>query len=402
MLPLGNTENEIKTGPPDTSFPATLTTSIRDFSKKDIRKLQSHLRNATNSHQRNYLQTYDLWTNYLLSLFYTVISGCCCQLAFPQTLHPAVIASPPGIEAQAFLTIDVILLHENNLLHCLDRVTGWSEAGALHNRELSEQARIFRNIQTNNHFIPLFVLCDQEYNKGSLLQYCNEMMINLLPVVANAHESNGAMERANITLRSYFDCFRVCYHQSRAPDLVSDAAYGKISTAGRVWLLHSSCSTVDLHESGDSTVVDNNLSTIQKYAEHIARRRIDAMLQSNVREPQNIEEHCVSVLRNVHIETSIFNRVRLIDAGANPSDSIFGQQIDKSTKTVTSDYSNTDDDLDSARTTETPLNNPSLPNNSTVIPESSPSDHDDVLRPADNDDSISHPRNSTRNRVPDE
>lgn len=49
----------------------------------------------------------------------------------------------------------------------------------------------------------------------------------------NAHQSNDAIERANRTLRSYFDRLRLCDKRAAVVDLVQESTYGKIINRGR-------------------------------------------------------------------------------------------------------------------------------------------------------------------------
>lgn len=215
--------------------PARNSNCKKRFNEAELLKLHVQLKHASVIQVQNYLNTAELWSNDQLPLLNSVISSCKCRLAFPPEPHAVASTSPPGNEIQRHLAVDVIHLGDQNFLHCIDRITGWSELGILSTRQLSEQVNVLKRIQINKHGVPRTIHCDREYNKGDFLEYCTDVGIRLIPVAANSHESNGAIERANRTLRSFFDRLRLCDQKGLTADIASEAIFGKnINRGNRV------------------------------------------------------------------------------------------------------------------------------------------------------------------------
>lgn len=97
-----------------------------------------------------------------------MVDSCKFHFEFPPTTHPVVRKSTPAEEIQENLAIDVIHIHENCFLHCIDRVPGWSVVGFVNGRMLSEQVRVFKRVQLPRHGIPRSIASDCKYIKGEL------------------------------------------------------------------------------------------------------------------------------------------------------------------------------------------------------------------------------------------
>lgn len=110
----------------------------------------------------------------------------------------------------------------------MDRTTGCSEIGLLHRREFLEQARVFKRIQLHRHGIPRSILCDREFSKGEFALLFQILDIDLTPVPAHSHKSNGAIERANQAVRSYYNRLRINDQRVPTEELAQEAVYGKI------------------------------------------------------------------------------------------------------------------------------------------------------------------------------
>lgn len=65
-----------------------------------------------------------------------ITEKCRCRPASPPKPHAVVGPSAPKEEIQAHLSVDVMNVEGNNYLHCVDRVSGWSEVGLLRSRAL--------------------------------------------------------------------------------------------------------------------------------------------------------------------------------------------------------------------------------------------------------------------------
>lgn len=71
------------------------------------------------------------------------------------------------------------------------------------------------------------MVCDIEYSKGAFAAYFSYMKIELIPLAAQANESNGAVERVRRSLGSYLNRLRLCDRRGHVHDVVSDAVFGK-------------------------------------------------------------------------------------------------------------------------------------------------------------------------------
>lgn len=320
-------------------------TRRRSFSNAELLKLHTQLKHATKSQLSSYLKTADMWYDGLLAQIEGAISGCKCRLAFPPTPHAVASSTPPGTEVQCHLSVDVINLEGHNFLHCLDRASGWSEIGMLSRKDLAEQVRVFRRIQANRHGIPRSIHCDREYNKGAFQQYCDEMHINIVPVAAHSHESNGAIERANRTLRSYFNRLRKCDRKSPTSEIASEAVYGKninngSHLASAFQLLYKRSPRI----SGTDKIDNKPVPSIQEHSAHVARQRVNTLLRTNIRDPylpaigetvyfwrdgsgwlgpakvQKVDPNIITVRHNGVDKTSSFNRIRSLTEHGPPNE----------------------------------------------------------------------------------
>lgn len=256
-----------------------------DLSTTQLDKLHVQLKHATHAQMRSYLRCAGIWNDTMERRVTDVVKKCRCRLAFPPESHAVVGPTPPSEDIQVHLSIDVISLEGVNYIHCVDRVSGWSEIGALSRRGLDEQVKVFRRIQLNRHGIPKTVIGDREYNKGAFQSLCDENRILLIPTPAHAHECNGAIERANRTVRSRFDRLRVCDQRAPASELVQEAVFGKNTNRGN--RLASSFEIIFSRSprlSGLDLPFPSSIPTMQEYNAHIARRKIRSMLRSNVRD----------------------------------------------------------------------------------------------------------------------
>lgn len=177
----------------------------------DLKKIHVQLKHATETQLIKYIKYVGWWRPDMKESIAEALSSCWCQLAFHPLPHPVVGATPPSVEVQAHLAVDVITIEGQRFLHCVDRVTGWSEVCVISSRDLDTQARAFKLIQIYRHGVPRTIVSDQEYNHGVFFVLCDSLDIKLIPVPDHSHQSNGAIERANRTLRSFYGQLRACY-----------------------------------------------------------------------------------------------------------------------------------------------------------------------------------------------
>lgn len=70
-------------------------------------------------------------------------------------------------------------------------------------------------------------MCDLEFNKSGFKNYCDEIQATIIPKPAHLDQSNGAVERKNCTLRSYFLRLRACDPISSVADKCFEEEHGK-------------------------------------------------------------------------------------------------------------------------------------------------------------------------------
>lgn len=263
--------------------------TTRRLSTKELVKLHVQLKHATVTQMMMYIRSAGLDNGDLKPRVEDAVSGCKCRLAFPPTPHAVASATPLSEDVQAHLAVDVICLRGNRFLHCIDRVTGWSEVGLLCRRDLAEQIRVFNRIQIHKHGLPRTILSDREYSRGEFEAFCVENDILLVPVPAHAHQSNGAIERANRSLRSRFD--RLVLLNSRAPtaDLVQEAAFGKnINRGAKLASSYELLFNRSPHLPGLDVQPQGRLASVRENNAHLTRRRIHKMLRSTIRNPRTV------------------------------------------------------------------------------------------------------------------
>lgn len=119
------------------------------------------LKHATLTQLRGYLKTANLWKSGLNTRIENVVNGFKCRLSFPPTSHAVVGTSPPVDDAQNHLSIDVIHIEGTNFIHCVDRMTGWSEVGLLTCLDLITLVKSFHRTQIIRQGTPCQIMCAQ-------------------------------------------------------------------------------------------------------------------------------------------------------------------------------------------------------------------------------------------------
>lgn len=76
------------------------------------------------------------------------------------------------------------------------------------------QIEVLRQVQHQWHGPPKSIRCIKEYHNEQLRAFFAEAMTTLNLVAASDHDSNGLVENANQTLRSYYNRIRLCYRRS--------------------------------------------------------------------------------------------------------------------------------------------------------------------------------------------
>lgn len=200
--------------------------------KKRIKRIHLHLRHGAKTAIMQYLRLAEKITPYTESLVAQVVHECPCQFGVGPKQHQTVSVSPPEIEKQAHISMDILYFSQIPFLHTVDHSTGWSEIGKLGNRSMVNVIRTFQMIQTFRHGPPNVITADGEFDNAPFKHYCDEIESNLIIVSPDDHEGNGIAERANRSIRECFNRIRATNMKAYLPDIVLEAAYGKNITIG--------------------------------------------------------------------------------------------------------------------------------------------------------------------------
>lgn len=314
------------------------TRSNKILDKAGISKLHLQLRHGTKTALTKYIRAAGLWGDTTSHDIEEVIQACGCRIAMPPKPHTKVGRRPPTAEPQKRISIDVIHLGGNNYLHVVDECTSWSEAGRISRKSMNVQIDVLRQIQFLRHGPPEFIRCDREYDNEEFRAFCAEHGTELVPVAANDHESNGLIENANRTLRSFFDRLRSFDKRTATDMIVAEAIYGKNLSFGS-----KKASAFQLLYGRNprlTSQIDDNLPppiTVKENARQVAHRRVKKMLRSSIQKYDNITvgntvaiwrdgsgwlfparvtkvtPYYYEVVHNGRLKTSGINRTRLIE-----------------------------------------------------------------------------------------
>eukprot|EP00171_Calliarthron_tuberculosum_P001417 IDg1417t1 len=240
--------------------------NLKAFDAKDLRKLHLQLRHGTATQMRDYIRTAGRWYSALNKEIELVLLACECKIAHPPKPHAVASVNPPNRRKHEDVAVDIINLEGFNFLHIVDKCTGWSEIGNLRRRDLKEQVKIFRKIQVLRHGPPFKIYGDNEYNKPVFLAFCDEIGAQFVPIPANDHEANGAVESANRILRSYFRRIR-----------------GKLASSYEL-TFGQKPRILDKYDKLDTDII-----TVEQHNEQTAQKRINSMLRSQIREYDDVK-----------------------------------------------------------------------------------------------------------------
>ena len=261
----------------------------RHLEKADIRKIHLQLRHASRTSMLRYIKLAGITDKNVRKMVDAVVSECPCNLALPPKPHSKISARPPSDRPQERISIDVIHLEGRNYLHAVDESSRWSEAGHICSKAMRVQIDVLYRMQHLRHGSPKFIRCDREYFNSEFRAFCDQHQTELIAVAANDHESNGAIENANKTLRNYFNRLRLGDRKSHADRIVAEAIYGKnVAPSGEL------CSSFELIYRRRPRVdddIDERLPapvTNKEHAARAARRKLDKMIRTPLQHYDNI------------------------------------------------------------------------------------------------------------------
>lgn len=161
-----------------------------------------------------------------------VVQNCECRSAFKTSPHSKVAVYPPSLYPQVNISLDLIHLDRRNYLHSIEESTSWSEIGYICRKTMDVQIELLRRFQYQRHGPPKSIKCDKEYDNVQFRTVCAETMPILNLVTANDHDSNGLIENANQTLRSFYNQIRQCDRRSANEIISGEALFGKNISRG--------------------------------------------------------------------------------------------------------------------------------------------------------------------------
>ena len=303
--------------------------------KKEIRKIHLQLRHGSKTEIINWLKAANKWKKNLNPIIDEVIEDCGCSLASPPSPHPVASITPPSSAKHEKACMDIVFLESTPILHVIDKATGWSETGILRSRRAEDQVKLFKSIYTLRHGAPKIIYADNEFKNSAFEAFCHTNDIELISIAANAHESNGSIERANRTLRTIFNRIRSFNQKSPLSEIVSEATFGKNITKGNK--MASSYELIFGHKPRIFDEIDcqaDKSINIEQENEHKSRSRLNTMLRSNVRKNPDfqigqpvyiwrdnngwigpaklfsLDRDSVTVIHNGALKTSSYNRTR--------------------------------------------------------------------------------------------
>lgn len=267
--------------------------TIRDGRKlpnlAEIKKIHIQLKHATAAQLEDYLRVAGLWMPEMKEDVLKVLNSCPCKLGENPRPHPIVGSSPPTKQIQTDVSVDVITVSGIPFMHVVDHGTNWSETAMLRSHALQDQVRTIKQIQLYRHGIPKSITADGEYGKGDFNEMCDEFNIKLIVTPAHAHQSNGKIERANRTIRSFYNRLRACHPNAPTVDLMVEATFAKNICRGQqiassFELLYGRSPLLE----GTGEPARETVPTMADAAAHSARRKINLMLRKNLREPEDV------------------------------------------------------------------------------------------------------------------
>lgn len=201
--------------------------SCEAFSLRDLQRIHVHLKHATKTQMEEYLRTAEAWDSVTKDRVGKVLKACPCALGEKPSPHPIAGTTPPTVRKQEHVSLDVVTISGMPFIHVVDHATRWSKLGRLRNHSLAEQVSVLETIQLFRHGVPRVITADGEYNKGEFKLMCEELNIDLITTPAHAHQSNGRVERANRSIRAFYNRLRACQPKTSTMRLVTEATYGR-------------------------------------------------------------------------------------------------------------------------------------------------------------------------------
>lgn len=203
------------------------------FDTLNLRKLHLQLRHGSFTAMKYFLKATGMCKEELSKNITELLKKCPCVQAQSPLPHPIVSRTPPSIENQTDLGVDLIFLDGVPCLHVVCRTTSWSETAVLKYRVLKYQAETFLRIQVYRHGKPKIVHCDNEFSKEDFRNFCENLGIKLPPISTNDYEANGSIASSNRVLRMFYRRLRSDNRKGTLSDIFAEATFGKNINEGK-------------------------------------------------------------------------------------------------------------------------------------------------------------------------
>ena len=305
----------------------------RTLSNNELRKLHLQLGHGTLTQTKEFIRSARMWKENYGARLEKIISSCPCVLEKPPPPRPVCSKAVAPTTPQEEVAVDIVYFRSKPFLHSIDLCTKWSETGYLRTKRLCDQIKTFTKIQLYRHGVPANIRGDQEYNKTEFRDFCGSINATLVPVAANHHEGNTVVERANRTIRSYFNRLALAEPQTDLINLVAAATYHKNTCRG-----HNKASPFELLYGRPPRISGicnpDTHGNIQDVTADAQRRQLQAALKSSTRRAIHtkvgesvyiwrdgsgwigpasviaVREHEIDVLHNGHVKTADKFRIR--------------------------------------------------------------------------------------------
>lgn len=197
------------------------------FDPTKLKKLHLALKHGSATAMQDWLKSAGVWHADLKRCINELLLECSCKVSIEPKPHPIVSTNLPERHKQTSVSLDILFLEGTPVMHIIDKCTGWSETSALRRRLLEEQVETFVAIWIYRHGLPKKIHADREYFRGVFAAFARDNGIQHVELAANDHEANGAVERANRTLRNFFRRLRSEKPKVPLSSVLREATYAK-------------------------------------------------------------------------------------------------------------------------------------------------------------------------------
>jgi len=242
------------------------------------------MRHGTATAMEDWLKQSGVWNAELKESIDALLFECDCKVAREPSPHPIVSTNLPEPHKQTSVALDIVFLEGIPVMHAVDKCTGYSETSVLRRRLHDVQVAAFAAIWIYRHGLPKKIHADREYFRGAFADFCKDNDINLVEIAAEDHQANGAVERGNRTLRSFFRRLRAEKPKAAVSTILAEATYAKNICKGS-----KLASSFELQYGQrprilqEFDVVNSKAVTVDEHVQNVSRTRLNRMVNSKPR-----------------------------------------------------------------------------------------------------------------------